>query len=65
MYFEESLKKLEEILNQLESGNLSLENSIVLYQEGIGIAEQCKLQLNEAKLKIIDRNSGGNDETTK
>ena len=38
MYFEDSLKKIEEILEQLENGNLPLENALILYKQGTEIA---------------------------
>ena len=52
MQFEEGIKKLEEIVNALESGNLSLEKSVELYSEGMKISVDCKKELENAKLKI-------------
>ena len=42
MKFEELLKELEIIVKELESGNLSLEESISKYQKGIVLINQCK-----------------------
>ncbi len=64
MHFEDSINKIEKILEQLENGNLPLENAIALYEQGIYISNNCKKQLNEARLKITEKNTGGNDEIT-
>ena len=59
--FEESLKRLEEIVDTLEAGNTPLDESIKLYEEGMTLAKSCMMQLNEAKLtlKKIQRAAGG------
>ncbi len=59
--FEESLKRLEEIVETLEMGNAPLEESIKLYEEGMSLAKSCMVQLNEAKLKLkkIQKVAGG------
>ena len=50
--FEESLKKLETIVAQMERGDISLEDSVKLFEEGTKLAEQCKQQLAEAEGKV-------------
>ena len=50
--FEQSMKRLEEIIDNLESGNVELENAINLYTEGIKLQEHCKNKLENAKLRI-------------
>jgi exodeoxyribonuclease VII small subunit len=50
--FEESLKKLEAIVAQMERGDVTLEDSIKLFEEGTKLAEQCKQQLADAEGKI-------------
>lgn len=50
--FEESLKKLEAIVAQMERGDISLEDSVKLFEEGTTLAEQCKQQLAEAEGKV-------------
>lgn len=50
--FEESLKKLEAIVAQMERGDLSLDDSLKLFEEGSKLAEQCKQQLAEAEGKV-------------
>ncbi len=56
MSYEESLKRLEEIVAKLEDGNLSLEDSLKLYEEGAVLSEKCRKMLSEAKLKITNIN---------
>jgi exodeoxyribonuclease VII small subunit len=50
--FENSLKKLEEIVAQLERGDLALEDSIKLFEEGTRLSAECKKQLEEAEGKV-------------
>lgn len=56
MNYEDSVKKLEEIVSKLEAGNLSLEESLKLYEEGTILSENCRKMLSEAKLKITNIN---------
>ena len=50
--FEESLKKLETIVEQLEKGDLPLEDSLKLFEEGVGLSEVCKQELDAAEGKV-------------
>ncbi|MGI6422232.1 MAG: exodeoxyribonuclease VII small subunit [Syntrophomonadaceae bacterium] len=50
--FEDALKRLEAIVDKLESGALDLEDSIKLYEEGIDLSVYCQKQLNQAEGKI-------------
>lgn len=50
--FEDSLKKLEKIVEELEKGNLSLDEALKKYQDGIGLARMCSERLESAKKKI-------------
>jgi exodeoxyribonuclease VII small subunit len=50
--FEQSLKKLESIVAQMERGDVSLEDSVKLFEEGSKLADQCKQQLAEAEGKV-------------
>lgn len=52
MKFEEALKKLEKIVNDLEDGNLSLDDSMEKYGEGIRLAKMCAKKLEVAKKKV-------------
>jgi exodeoxyribonuclease VII small subunit len=50
--FESALGKLEKITEELEDGELSLENSLKKFDEGIQLAGFCSEQLSEAKAKV-------------
>jgi len=50
--FEESLKKLETIVDQLEKGDLPLEESLKLFEEGVGLSAVCKQELDAAEGKV-------------
>lgn len=50
--FEDYLKKLAETVEKLESGEVTLEQSIKLYEEGLKMGEKCEKILDEAKQKI-------------
>ncbi|HEC93317.1 MAG TPA: exodeoxyribonuclease VII small subunit [Candidatus Atribacteria bacterium] len=50
--FEDYLKKLERIVQQLEEGELTLDESVKLYEEGMSISKLCLEKLNKAKQKI-------------
>ena len=50
--FEESLRRLEEIVNQLEQGDVPLEDSLRLYEEGIELSKVCARRLSQAELTL-------------
>jgi len=50
--FEQNLKRLEEIVQRLEEGNLALDESLRLYEEGVAAFRQCQRMLAEAELKV-------------
>ena len=50
--FEDALKKLEKIVEDLEKGSLSLDEALKKYQEGIELASVCAQRLDNAKKKI-------------
>ena len=50
--FETSLKKLEEIVKELEEGELTLEQSLERYEKGIRLARFCNTKLEEAEKRI-------------
>ena len=52
MTFESSMKRLDEIVKALESGKLSLDESLDLYKEGIELSVDCKKTLENAKLQV-------------
>jgi exodeoxyribonuclease VII small subunit len=50
--FENSLKRLEAIVDKLEKGDLSLEESLKLFEEGVALSAACKKELDAAEGKI-------------
>jgi len=50
--FEESMSRLEEIVNQMEAGELSLEETLKLFKEGMRLSEYCSAALQEAQRKV-------------
>jgi len=59
--FEEALTKLEQITKELEEGDLSLEESLKYFDEGVKLAEQCNSKLNDAQKKVeilLKKNDG-------
>jgi exodeoxyribonuclease VII small subunit len=54
--FEEDLKKLQSILDDIESDKLTLEDSIQKYKEGIELSKKCQDALDEAKqtIKVLE-----------
>lgn len=52
MSFEEAVTELEQILEKLEDNELTLEESVELYQKGMELSVLCKKKLDEAEQKI-------------
>ena len=52
MNFEDAMKALEQIANELENGELSLEQSVDKFEEGIKISKKCNEILEKAEKKI-------------
>ena len=52
MNFEENIEQLEKVVQELESGNLNLEDSIKKFGEGINLSKKCNEILEEAEKKI-------------
>tara|TARA_B100001564_G_C20033606_1_gene400003 strand:- start:245 stop:478 length:234 start_codon:yes stop_codon:yes gene_type:complete len=50
--FEEALNELEEIVNSMERGEISLEEAIKAYERGTDLKNQCERRLKEAKMKV-------------
>ena len=49
---EESLKRLETVVDQLEKGELTLEDSLKLFEEGVNLTANCKQELDAAEGKV-------------
>ena len=52
MSFESAMKQLDEIVYELESGGLSLEESLRKFEQGVELSKFCKRKLDESELKI-------------
>ncbi len=50
--FEESLRRLEKIVESLEQGKVTLDEAVELYEEGIRLSKMCNEKLKSAELKI-------------
>ena len=61
MKFEEALKKLEKIVADLESGELSLDDSLKKYEEGVKLSRFCHktLQAAQKKVQILTKKDEG------
>ena len=51
--FEEALKRLEEIVRLLESGQSALDESLALYEEAVALVKICNAKLDSAEQKVI------------
>ena len=56
--FEESMQRLEEIVRLLERGDVPLEESLALFEEGSGLIAQCSKLLDNAEQKVIKLKKG-------
>ena len=64
--FEESMKKLESIVVELENGNLNLDESVKKFEEGIELSKKCNQILESAEKKInilVKKDDGIKEET--
>ncbi len=51
--FEEKLKRIEEIVRELEDGDLPLEECVKLYEEGMNLIKECKETLERVKQRVV------------
>ena len=60
--FERSLNRLEEVVRKLESPQLSLDEALKLFEEGVGLSRVCQKQLEEAegRVEILLKKADGN-----
>ncbi len=52
MTFEQSMQRLEQIVRAMERGDVALDESLKLFQEGTELVRSCEKQLNDAELEI-------------
>jgi exodeoxyribonuclease VII small subunit len=59
--FEEQLTALEAVVERLERGELSLEDSVRLFEEGVHLSQACKLELEKAegRIQVLVETQGG------
>ena len=61
--FEKSLQTLEQLVEQMESGDLTLEKSLEAFEQGIRLTKECQQALREAEQKVqILMNQNGSEE---
>ena len=58
MTFEESIKRLEEIVLHLEKGDIPLQESIAYFEEGTGLLADCSAMLDEAEQLVVKLRKG-------
>lgn len=58
MEFEKNMQRLSEIVARLEQGDLILEESVALYEEGVKLSAACSQALEQAKLKVTIQQEG-------
>ena len=60
--FEESLTTLEKIVRELEQGDLSLEDSLKLFENGVKLSRECQERLNQAerRIEVLLKDENGN-----
>lgn len=51
-HFEQSLDELEQLVDKMEHGDLSLEESLTAYERGVGLYRQCQTALEQAELRV-------------
>jgi exodeoxyribonuclease VII small subunit len=59
--FEASITRLEQLVEEMDSANLPLQDLITRYEEGVGLVKVCEERLKEAekRIEIITRNAAG------
>lgn len=62
MNFEQSLKRLDEIVKNLEKGDVSLSESMSLFEEGTALIKNCGKLLDEAEQKVVMLKKGADGE---
>ena len=51
--FEDAYQELAEIVDQLETGDLTLDDTLKLYERGRSLIQFCQLQLKQAELRVV------------
>ena len=64
MSFEEAIKALEDVVGQLERGDVALEDSIALYEKGAALKARCEAKLKETEEKVAKITLDGQGQPT-
>ncbi len=56
--FEQSMARLDEIVRHLEKGDMPLNDSLALFEEGTALIRSCEEQLDEAEQKVVKLRKG-------
>ena len=56
--FEQSMARLDEIVRHLEKGDMPLNDSLALFEEGTALSRSCEKQLDEAEQKVVKLRKG-------
>ncbi len=56
--FEESMKRLDEIVNQLEKGDVTLRDSMAMFEEGTALIRRCGEMLDQAEQQVVRLKKG-------
>lgn len=56
--FEQSMARLDEIVRHLEKGDMPLNDSLALFEEGAALIRSCEKQLDEAEQKVVKLRKG-------
>ena len=66
MDFEKKLGRLEQIVEKMEDGDISLDDSLKMFEEGVKLSSECQAQLSQAEQKVnllLKVDQSGNAET--
>ena len=58
MNFEQSIQRLEEIVRHLETGDMPLDDTLKLFEEGTGLIGNCSKMLDDAEQKVVKLKKG-------
>lgn len=64
MSFEQAMAELEQVVGQLERGDVPLEDSIKLYERGAELKKRCETKLKEAEEKVAQITLGSDGQPT-
>ena len=64
MSFEDAITQLENIVRELESGHIKLDDAVAAYEKAVKLKQLCETKLQNAQLKIEKLNIDANDKVT-